>query len=61
MNFYFSSLDTALKQQRLPAWQPILTAKTVLPLFFAVGVVFVTLGAILFHFSNKVPTRILEI
>jgi len=26
--------DSAFKQQRLPAWQPILTAGTVLPTFF---------------------------
>jgi hypothetical protein len=27
-------LDTAFKQQRLPAWQPIITADTALPVFF---------------------------
>ncbi len=47
-------LDTALKQQRLPAWQPILTAKTVLPLFFSIGVIFVVLGGVLLHYSNIV-------
>lgn len=46
--------STALKQQRLPAWQPILTANTVLPLFFVVGGVFVVLGSIILHFSNTV-------
>lgn len=46
--------NTALKQQRLPAWQPILTAKTVFPLFFGIGVVFVALGAVLLHYSNIV-------
>lgn len=46
--------NTALKQQRLPAWQPILTAKTVLPLFFSIGVVFVVLGGVLLHYSNIV-------
>ncbi len=46
--------DTALKQQRLPAWQPILTAKTVLPLFFVVGVIFVVLGGVLLYYSNLV-------
>ena len=47
-------LDTALKQQRLPAWQPILTAKTVFPLFFGIGVIFVALGGVLLHFSDIV-------
>ncbi|CAF0703524.1 unnamed protein product [Brachionus calyciflorus] len=46
--------NTALKQQRLPAWQPILTAKTVLPLFFVIGAVFVVLGGVLLHYSNTV-------
>lgn len=46
--------NTALKQQRLPAWQPILTAKTVFPLFFGIGVIFVTLGGVLLHFSDLV-------
>ena len=38
----------------MPAWQPILTAKTVLPLFFVVGVIFVVLGGVLLHYSNLV-------
>ena len=46
--------DTALKQQRLPAWQPVLTAKTVFPLFFGIGVVFIVLGSVLLSYSNMV-------
>jgi hypothetical protein len=46
--------NTALKQQRLPAWQPILTAKTVLPLFFVIGVIFEVLGGVLLHYSDQV-------
>ena len=46
--------SSRLKQQKLPAWQPILTAKTVLPLFFAVGVAFVLLGTVLLVYSNNV-------
>ena len=49
-------IDTALKQQRLPAWQPVLTAKTVFPLFFGIGVVFIVLGAVLLNYSNLVST-----
>lgn len=46
--------DTKLKQQRLPAWQPILTAGTVLPAFFAIGIAFIPLGAVLLVTSNDV-------
>ena len=47
-------IDTKLKQQRLPAWQPILTAGTVLPAFFAIGIAFIPLGAVLLVTSNDV-------
>lgn len=52
--------NTALKQQRLPAWQPILTAKTVLPLFFVIGVIFVVLGGVLVHYSNLVNEHVVD-
>ncbi|CAG8503150.1 1724_t:CDS:2 [Funneliformis mosseae] len=35
--------NTAFKQQRLKAWQPILTPKTVLPTFFIIGIIFAPL------------------
>ncbi|KKY20685.1 putative lem3 cdc50 family protein [Phaeomoniella chlamydospora] len=46
--------NTAFRQQRLKAWQPILTPKTVLPLFFAIGIVFAPLGGLLLWASAKV-------
>lgn len=46
--------DSAFKQQRLPAWQPVMTAKTVIPAFFVLGVIFIPLGAVLYEASNKV-------
>ncbi|GAB1604821.1 cell cycle control protein 50A-like [Argonauta hians] len=46
--------DTKFKQQRLPAWQPILTAETVIPAFFALGITFIPLGAVLLLTSNHV-------
>lgn len=46
--------DTAFKQQKLPAWQPILTAGSVLPLFFVIGVAFVSIGVGLWFSSQKV-------
>ncbi|KAJ3412444.1 H(+)-transporting V0 sector ATPase subunit d [Chytridiales sp. JEL 0842] len=51
---------TAFKQQRLKAWQPILTPKTVLPAFFAVGAVFIPLGIGLFLASEKVNQIIFD-
>ncbi|KAJ3020631.1 hypothetical protein HKX48_000477 [Thoreauomyces humboldtii] len=46
--------NTAFKQQRLKAWQPILTPKTVLPAFFLVGAVFIPLGIGLYIASERV-------
>jgi hypothetical protein len=46
--------NTAFRQQRLLAYAPILTPKTVLPLFFAVGIIFGPLGGLLFYASSKV-------
>ncbi|XP_077978119.1 cell cycle control protein 50A-like isoform X2 [Glandiceps talaboti] len=45
---------TAFKQQRLPAWQPILTAGTVLPTFFIIGIIFIPLGVGLLVTSENV-------
>jgi LEM3 (ligand-effect modulator 3) family / CDC50 family len=46
--------NTAFKQQRLKAWQPILTPKTVLPIFFAVGIIFAPIGGLLLWASAMV-------
>ncbi|OJD28691.1 lem3 cdc50 family protein [Diplodia corticola] len=46
--------NTAFRQQRLKAWQPILTPKTVLPLFFAVGIIFAPIGGLLIWASAMV-------
>lgn len=46
--------DTAFKQQRLKAWQPILTPRTVLPTLFLLGLVFAPIGAILYYYSQTV-------
>lgn len=50
--------DTAFKQQRLPAWQPIMTASSVLPVFFAIGIIFIPLGIGLLITSNNVRETI---
>ena len=49
-----TEIDTAFRQQRLKAWQPILTPKTVLPLFFAIGVIFAPIGGALLYASAQV-------
>jgi len=46
--------DSAFKQQRLPAWQPILTAGNVLPTFFVIGIAFIPVGVALLYFSDQV-------
>ncbi|PPJ49822.1 hypothetical protein CBER1_03317 [Cercospora berteroae] len=46
--------NNAFRQQRLKAWQPILTPKTVLPLFFAVGIIFAPIGGLLLWASASV-------
>lgn len=46
--------NTAFRQQRLKAWQPILTPKTVLPIFFAIGIIFAPIGGLLLWASTTV-------
>lgn len=46
--------NTAFKQQRLPAWQPILTAQSVLPAFFVISVIFIPIGVVLLLASDDV-------
>uniref|UniRef100_A0A3Q0QUS6 Cell cycle control protein n=1 Tax=Amphilophus citrinellus TaxID=61819 RepID=A0A3Q0QUS6_AMPCI len=46
--------NTAFKQQRLPAWQPILTAGSVLPAFFVIGLIFIPIGIGLYVTSNNI-------
>ncbi|XP_047099588.1 cell cycle control protein 50A [Schistocerca piceifrons] len=52
--------DSAFKQQRLAAWQPILTAGTVLPTFFVIGIAFIPVGIGLLHFSYEVKEFTLD-
>jgi len=44
--------NTAFKQQRMKAWQPLLTPGPVIISFFVIGIVFIPIGAVLFTFSN---------
>lgn len=46
--------DGPFRQQRLPAWQPVLTPRTVLPAFFIFGILFLPIGGLLYWNSGKV-------
>ncbi|PFH57653.1 hypothetical protein XA68_14742 [Ophiocordyceps unilateralis] len=52
--------NTAFRQQRLKAWQPILTPKTVLPLFFTIGIIFAPIGGLLIYASSRVQEIIID-
>lgn len=39
--------NSAFKQQRLPAWSPMLTASTVLPFFYLASLLCLVLGVVL--------------
>ncbi|KAF8626175.1 hypothetical protein AX15_005062 [Amanita polypyramis BW_CC] len=52
--------NTAFKQQRLKAWQPILTPKTVLPTFFILGILFAPIGGVLIWGSSLVTEITLD-
>jgi hypothetical protein len=52
--------NTAFKQQRLKAWQPILTPKTVLPTLFIIGILFAPIGALLIWGNSKVTEMTFE-
>ena len=47
-------LDTRFKQQQLAAWQPMLTARSVLPFLVAIGVAFIPIGIALFLSASNV-------
>ena len=57
---FIVSTDTAFKQQRLKAWQPILTPKTVLPTFFILGIIFAPIGGILIWGSSLITEITLD-
>lgn len=46
--------DNAFRQQRLKAYNPVLTAKTIIPLLVAIAIVFAPLGAAMWYASHKI-------
>jgi len=51
--------NTAFTQQRLPAWQPILSASIVIPGFLIIGLAFIGIGVGLFLTSQTI--QVLEV
>ncbi|QBM90388.1 LEM3 (ligand-effect modulator 3) family / CDC50 family protein [Metschnikowia aff. pulcherrima] len=52
--------NTAFRQQRLKAWQPILTPKTVIPLLFLLAAIFAPLGIALIYGTYNVQNLIVD-
>jgi len=50
--------DTAFRQQRLKAWQPVLTPKWVIGTFLVVGIVFIPIGAAILVSSSQVKQEV---
>jgi len=50
--------NSPLKQQQLPAWQPIITPKTAIYVFFLASVFFLPIGGVLFATSARVQEYI---
>lgn len=46
--------DSPFKQQRLAAWQPILTPLRVIGIFVVIGIIFVPIGGVLLDKSNSI-------
>ncbi|XP_063312495.1 cell cycle control protein 50B-like [Pelobates fuscus] len=49
--------NTAFTQQRLPAWQPLLSASIVLPFFLLAGLSFIAIGSGLLYSSKSITER----
>ncbi|KRZ38792.1 Cell cycle control protein 50B, partial [Trichinella pseudospiralis] len=54
------SVDSKFRQQKLSAWQPILTAGSVLPTFFVIGLAFIPIGVALLIASNNVQELVID-
>ncbi|XP_065654307.1 cell cycle control protein 50A isoform X3 [Hydra vulgaris] len=52
--------DSKFKQQKLPAWQPIITASTVLPVFFFFGTICLPIGIALYVTTSNIQEMIIE-
>lgn len=46
--------NTPFRQQRLPAWQPIITSRIIIPSLILLGAIMIPLGVVFCHISNQV-------
>ena len=51
--------DSSFRQQRVPAWQPIYTAGTVVPTFFLIGIAFVPIGIGMLSISDNIMEKVI--
>ena len=51
--------NTPFKQQLLPAWKPMLTAKNVIPVIFLIGASFLPIGIGMIFIANSVREKII--
>ena len=51
--------NTAAYQQRVPAWQPIYTAGTVVTTFFFIGIAFIPIGIGLLSISDTIMDKVI--
>ncbi|GME89838.1 hypothetical protein B5S28_g4254 [[Candida] boidinii] len=52
--------ENAFRQQKLKAYHPILTPKTIIPLLLAIAVVFIPLGAGMLYGANRVEELVID-
>jgi len=50
----------AFRQQRLKAWQPLLTPKSIIPTYFLIGIIFIPLGVGLYFTSQRVQEYVFD-
>ncbi|CAD5218655.1 unnamed protein product [Bursaphelenchus okinawaensis] len=52
--------DSKLRQQKLPAWQPILTAFTAIPTVFLIAIIFIPIGIVLLLAAELVSEKVIS-
>ncbi|KAI8370777.1 CDC50/LEM3 family [Choanephora cucurbitarum] len=53
-------VDGPFRQQKLPAWQPVLTPRTVIPALFVIGFIFIPIGGLLYWNSGLVSELMID-
>lgn len=47
-------------QQKLPAWQPVLTPKCTLIIFYSFSFLFVGIGGMIFNYSSQIKRIVID-